>query len=158
MNPEIVVSIDPGTEKSGVAIFHDGEIHNLLSMSMPELTEYIRMTNAHYVIEDVEAIKTIYKRNRKANTGSGLQVAQSVGLVKATGRHLIEFLNWYGRSHTKLKPIKGNWGTMKTDPGKRALAQRLGWTKGSNKDTRSAAFFGWRYHQLKQAGLLEKAA
>ena len=153
----ILIAIDPGTDKSGVAIFVNGHLHNLEMMTLPKLSEFIKLTYGQYVVEDVEAIKTIYARNRKTNTGSGLQTAQSVGQVKATGRHIIEFIKWWGMPVETLKPISGNWGTMSTDAGKRALTQRTGWTGSSNKDTRSAAYFGWRYLQ-QQANTAKRFA
>lgn len=151
-NNNVIIAIDPGTDKSGVAMFVDGELKHLALMTLPNLVEYIRMSNAHYVIEDVEAIKAIYNRNQKANKQAGLKVAQSVGLVKATARHIISFMEWHNRPYTKIEPTTGNWGTINAKYGSQALRTRLGWTGTSNKDTRSAAFFGWLYLQKQPHG------
>ncbi len=140
-----VIAIDPGTEKSGVAIFVDGVLSQLEMMPLPQLVDLIKKTDADFVIEDVEANGFIYTRNQKTNKQAGLKVAQSVGLVKATARHIMSFMDWHHRQYTKIPPTTGNWGTVEPKYGSLALEQRLGWTGTSNKDTRSAAFFGYLY-------------
>jgi len=78
------------------------------------------------------------------------KMAQNVGMVKATAQHIFAFLDRHNKEVIKIKPRPGNWGTIAPAHGKRALQQRTGGTGQSNKDTRSAAFFGWivaNWHQ-----------
>ncbi|PTY38568.1 hypothetical protein BGP77_11515 [Saccharospirillum sp. MSK14-1] len=142
---ERIVAIDPGTDASGVAVFTNGKLTELTMMNLPTLVDYIQVTDAHYVIENVEANKFIYARNKHPSQSVTLKMAQSVGLVKATARHIMTFMTWHKKAYTPIKPTPDNWGTMDAEQGKRALQTMLGWTGESNKDTRSAAFFGNLY-------------
>lgn len=141
--PHWIIGIDPGSNASGVATYEHGQLVALAMMTLPELMRFIAEHDYHYAIEDIAAIKPVYARNNKGNRQVIGRIAQNVGQVKQTGRHIIETLELYQRRYRTFKPQSGNWGTLKPQMGRGVLALRTGWDGDSNKDTRAAAFFGW---------------
>lgn len=155
--PTVTVAIDPGTDASGVAVYRGTELVELHSLSLPALVEFVADVGDVFVVEDVEANKFMYGRHHQRNGAAQSKVAQNVGMVKATGRQILLFLRHMDKTIVTLPPTGGNWGTLKTELGKQQLATRTGWTEKSNKDTRSAAFFGWLYTQRLKHGQKTRA-
>lgn len=138
-----IVGIDPGSNASGVAIYERGVLVALRMMTLAELGVFIAKNDCAYAIEDVSAIRPLYHRNDKGNRRVASRIAQNVGQVKQTGKHIIEMLDLHQRRYRAIRPQAGNWGTLKPRQGSAVLALRTGWDGASNKDTRAAAFFGW---------------
>ncbi|MFQ3232068.1 hypothetical protein [Reinekea sp.] len=147
---QTIIAIDPGTDKSGVACYFDGKLVELKTLTLPSLVEFTKEVDGVFVVEDVEANSFMYARNTHHKAAAQSKMAQGVGMVKGTARHILEFLAYQNKAIVKIAPRSGNWGTIKPAVGSRHLAATTGWTGKSNKDTRSAAYFGWVYlQQLK---------
>ena len=150
---ETVIAIDPGSHKSGCALYKAGRLEALRMVQLFDLPELVaEHPSATWVIEDVPANSFMYGRNAGGNKGVAARKAQNVGMVKQAARAIMELLEHHGITPVKIPPQGGNWGTISTHYGKQGLAQHTGWVGKSNKDTRSAAFFGWLYFRRKRLG------
>lgn len=139
-----VIGIDPDSKKYGVAIYNDGKLDSLLSIDVVEIAKLIKSTEALYVIENVLANKFMYARNDKAKKQVSTHVAQAVGMCKQSQYIVMKFLDYYDRDYLLEKPTKSNWAKHK-----HIFEKATGWSKRSNEDTRSAAFFGYLHKDIK---------
>lgn len=145
-----VIAIDPGSIESGVAIYKGGQLRDLLMVGLFDLPDIFRAyPMALYVMEDVLANKFMYGRNQHRSKAAAGKMAQNVGMVKQAQRQIVVSMNAHGIEPVLVKPIKGNWGTISAKLGRQVLEERTGWTGKSNKDTRSAAFFGYLYRHKR---------
>ena len=140
---QIVIGIDPDSQAHGVAIYIDGELWGLYQWCMGEIIEYcileIGLDNqVSLSIEDVKINKFIYTRNQKQSKSAQSAVGISVGKCQQSQIELERELDRRGIKYVNFKPQKGNWAENKAQ-----FEKVTSWEKRSNKDTRSAAFFGY---------------
>lgn len=138
----VVIGIDPDSEKYGFAGYFNGSLTDLTEIQLPQLVEkLLKIQVEHSVlvsIEDVMANKFIYTRNEKQSKAAQSKVGMSVGRCQQSQVELMRWLDYHGIAYVLHRPQKGNWADQ------RELFERLtGWQKRSNADTRSAAFFGY---------------
>ena len=134
-----VVGVDPDSKAHGVAIYEDGKLVQLRQENLCSLVSsgWFAGWADLWVIEDVKANKFIYARNTKKGA-FGLSIAQDVGKVKQAQIELERFLEYHGQKVMLVKPQASNWAKDKEK-----FERITGWTKRSNEDTRSAAYFGF---------------
>lgn len=134
-----VIGVDPDSKAHGLAVYEDGKLVQLRQESLCSMAGGVWFTGWAdlWVIEDVKANKFIYARNTKKGA-FGLSIAQDVGKVKQAQIELERFLEYYGQKIMLVKPQSGNWAKNKVQ-----FERVTGWTKRSNEDTRSAAYFGF---------------
>lgn len=147
---QIVIGIDPDSKAHGVAVYEDGILRSLFEMSLGEVIEFCLSelwdkNNVLLGIEDVKANKFIYARNAHGNKNILANIATKVGRNQQSQIELERELTRKGIKFVNFKPQKGNWAENK-----KQFEAVTGWKKRSNKDTRSAAFFG--YLALKNEG------
>jgi len=154
-----VFAIDPDTKKSGGAMYEDGKLTGLLNFTLSEYIEMLPLLaqeEAVIAIEDANLIDAIYadKVNRKPRNLTPqqwervkLKKAQNVGMIKRQCSVMIELAKAYGVEVKPYKARRGNWAgntkTVNNKQGAALLKKHTGWSKASNNETRSAAFFGW---------------
>ena len=139
----IVIGIDPDSDAHGVAFYEDGKLFDLREMRLGEILEFcIRQLHEDYdvlvSIEDVISNKFIYARNVHSNSKVQSTIAMSIGRNQQSQVELERELTRHGIKYINFKPQKGNWAENKDQ-----FEKVTGWDKRSNKDTRSAAFFGY---------------
>jgi hypothetical protein len=139
---KIVIGIDPDSIKHGFAEYDNGVLIDLDEKQLADLIYRLCATHQDHdllvSIEDVMANDYIYTRNQKQSKRVQTKVGVSLGRCQQSQVELMRMLEYYGIPYVLHKPQAGNWAD------KRALFERItGWTKRSNKDTRSAAFFGY---------------
>ena len=113
MKYDIIIAIDPDTEKSGVAMLDLK--HNEVeasAMPFPELLDMLRdvsqWTSPCKVI--VEGGWLVSKSNYHAAYGRvGECVARKVGANHETGRKIVEVLEHWGIEHEVVHPLKKCW-------------------------------------------------
>ena len=139
----ITIGIDPDSSAHGVAIFDDDQLISLESLPLMELLEEIK--TAHLTqegcivaIEDVMRNQFIYQRNSQASKASQSKVAMHVGRCQQSQVELVRALEYHGIALQLFKPDKSNWAKNKAQ-----FEKVTKWTRRSNVDTRSAAFFGF---------------
>ena len=140
-----VIGVDPDTDKHGVAIYSNGELVSLLKLNTIELVERFRFSSdLVFSIENTLANKFIYTRNKTGNDEVNhndevnQKIMLSVGRCQQAQTELMRWLDHYGMPYILNAPQKGNWADNKAQ-----FKKVTGWQGRSNKDTRSAAFFGY---------------
>lgn len=137
---KIIIGIDPDSQAHGVAWYVDGKLTDLYSFTLIDLltafnTPPESSKNIEVHIEDVCANNALF------NTANNQKIAgamgRSIGKLQQSQvelERLFEFL--------EIKVVKHKISKMwKKD--KSQFEKITGWTRRSNEDTRSAAYFGW---------------
>jgi len=137
----IIVGVDPDSDKHGVAIYENGNLEILTQWRLIELIDFSigeDKSSVLFSVEDVMANNFVYKRNEKKSKKVQSEIHRCTGRCQQSQVELIRMLEHHGVKYKLHKPMRGNWA------GNKMLFERLtGWTGRSNKDTRSAAFFGY---------------
>jgi hypothetical protein len=139
----IVVGIDPDSDRMGLAVYVDKQLCICTTATIPELiTEYLPQLREKgdvlFSIENVLAQNFVYARNEKKTRGSHGAVCNSIGRCQQNQKELIRWLEHYDLPCVQYTPTQGNWANNAN------LFERVtGWTKRSNSESRSAAYFGW---------------
>lgn len=136
------VGIDPDSESHGVAIYKNGILISLHMWTLPRIVEFISNTDDKiiFAIEDVKHKKCVYRQKSSSNPRIQGEIGRCLGLNQQSQVELERMLEYMNISYLLYKPRKGNWA----DPNlKRQFEKATGWDSRSNKDTRSAAFFGY---------------
>lgn len=137
----MIIGIDPDLVKNGVAIVENGKLMDLSAKSMVELIKFIAVVHKRepkltVALEDVEANKPVFNR-KGVNAAAKLKIAQNVGQVKATARHIKAFLDDMGVNVVMVKPLKGTVKAAKTNAV--VFNNLTGWKGTSSEDKRDAA-------------------
>ena len=103
-----IIGIDPDMRKCGVCAFHGGKIETLMSEDVSQILHSIPdcvKGGEIFALENVNAIKTIYAKNRKGGQAVQSRIAQNVGMVKSaskTGNSSYgPWAQWYDRMAVK---------------------------------------------------------
>lgn len=138
----IVIGVDPDSSKYGIAIYIDGKLDDLLMMPLPEiiydLLKAERYNYAKWSVENVAGQSYQYARNKKQSAGANMAQMRNVGMCQQAQTELVRVLEFNNRDVVLHKPQRGNWAKNKAQ-----FEKVTGWTRRSNEDTRSAAYFGW---------------
>lgn len=137
---QMIVGVDPDSQKSGVAIYLDGKLESLRLMSTVEIvTEILQASpDVMFSIENVLANNMLYARNRHGSTSVQNKIALSVGRCQNAQFELMQWLDHYKTPYVLHAPQKGNWADNKP-----LFEKVTGWKGQSNADTRSASYFGY---------------
>ena len=137
---KVVVGIDPDCKKSGVAVYRNGKLEELLNLTFAEYCQSVmerRWGDCTLVIEDANHIKAMYARNRHSAPQAQAQIAQSVGRIKQLATCMIDLARLHGYVVIDAKPTKSNFAHDRTK-----FEFYTKWKGRSNPETRSAAYFG----------------
>lgn len=132
-----IIGVDPDAERHGVAVFHNGELVSLHMMQSIELADMARRSSAIVSIENVMANKFVYGRNTQSSKAAQSKISMQIGRCQQSQIELQRMLDHLSVPYQLVKP-GGNWAKDKA-----RFEAATGWTKKSNEDTRSAAYFGW---------------
>ena len=138
----IVIGIDPDSKEHGVALYNGGELMALYTWSLVEIMNFIKADKKNgrdilFSIEDVASQNFVYGRNVNSKSIQS-NIAMKVGRCQQAQIELQRVLEHLGCRYELHKPQRGNWAKNKSQ-----FEKATGWTKRSNEDTRSAAFFGF---------------
>ena len=146
-----VIGIDPDMRKPGVVRFDDDgfDIDFFKSYNTASLIEDVpTLANQGYAfaIEDVNAIKTIYTKNRKGGQAVQSRIAQNVGMVKAAATIIQDYIEFNGG---KVILVPAGIGKQ-TKNNAKLFAELTGYTGKTNEDTRDAYWIAkYAYNKLK---------
>ena len=138
MSHNLVIGIDPDSDKHGVAIYRDGVLEDLARFNTIELLNIIQYDSVLFSIEDVMANQFIYSRNQHSSKAAQSKIAMHIGRCQQAQVELMRWLDHTCNKYELHKPTKNNWAKNKP-----MFKKATGWTKKSNEDTRSAAYFGY---------------
>lgn len=138
----MVIGIDPDSKAHGVAYYEDGKLWDLHEYNNVEIInqflEVYKPESMLFSIEDVCSNNFVYTRNSKFSPKVVQTIARKTGMCQQSQIELINLLDKYKVKYVLHKPQKGNWANNKAQ-----FEKATGWSSRSNKDTRSAAYFGW---------------
>lgn len=134
-----VLGIDPDVKAHGVALYKDGDLIELHNLTLVELLERDFLNADFVAIENVKANNAIFERKGHKMMGYEKQArSRSLGALQHSQTELERFLEWRDIKY-KLYRISKKW----KHKDKKEFERVTGWTKRSNEDTRSAAYFGY---------------
>lgn len=138
----ITIGIDPDSKRHGVATYEGHKLTRLDMFEAPELIEHIKRMNTNELvcgIENVCANNFIYGRNNTSIPKVNQEIARSIGRNQQAQLELLKWLEYETIPYILHNPQAGNWANDEQQF--RLVTKWQG--KRSNKDTRSAAFFGF---------------
>tara|TARA_R110000851_G_scaffold5947_2_gene24141 strand:- start:129 stop:557 length:429 start_codon:yes stop_codon:yes gene_type:complete len=137
---KLIIGIDPDSKAHGVAVYDDKELIDLRNMTLMQIIDYTTWCGDITIhIEDVNAMSAVFAQRTKArgNASVHMKMANSVGKCQQSQIELERFFE-----HKGIKVVKHKISKMwKKD--RKQFEIVTGWTKQSNEDTRSAAYFGY---------------
>lgn len=144
-----IIGIDPDMRKCGVCATVDGEIDVIMSDDTAALLDAIRYAiseDTWFALENVNAIKTIYAKNRKGGQAVQSRIAQNVGMVKAAATIIQDYIEHHGGKVILVPPGIGK----QTKNNAKLFAELTGYTGRTNEDTRDAYWMAkYAYNQVK---------
>jgi len=140
----LIYGVDPDSKAHGVAIFFDGQLKELMMLTLVELIEVARVDrelgykHTLFSIEDTTANKFVYRRNTQSSKALQSNIAMRIGMCQQSQVELMRVLDSFDIPYVLHKPTVKNWADEK------ALFMKVtGWKGSSNVDTRSAAYMGF---------------
>lgn len=140
----IVVGIDPDSARMGFAAYLNKRLVICTTTDIPELIKHhlpaMQTTESQilFSIENVLAQNFVYSRNVKQTKGAQGAVSNSIGRCQQNQAELMRWLDRLEIPYILHKPTGDNWADN------RPFFERItGWPFESNRDSRSAAYFGW---------------
>lgn len=138
---EITIGVDCDSKAHGVAVYQGHKLVELSCLTTPEVVErFAQDEGVYFAIEDTTANKMVYARNEHVSKSAQSNIAMKVGQNQQACIELVRWLAYYGAAYRLIPPTSGNWASVKM---KTQFERITGWKGSSNKDTRSAAFFGF---------------
>jgi len=144
---KLIIGVDPDVDGKGFAIYEDGVLKELDTISLIELT-YIIESNISYWhslcielhIEDVNGNKSSsFNHNSRQSKQVQNKISESVGRCKQMQIEVEKIAEHFDIKIVRHKVSK-KW---KDAAGKKEFERVTGWKGRSNEDTRSAAYFGY---------------
>lgn len=140
----IIVGIDPDSARMGFAVYFNKKLIICTTTDIPELITFhlpalqIQQCTISFSIENVLAQNFVYARNVKKTKGAQGAVSNSIGRCQQNQAELMRWLDRLEIPYILHKPTGDNWADN------RPFFERItGWRFESNRDGRSAAYFGW---------------
>ena len=144
---KLIIGVDPDSGKNGVSFYEDGELFDLKSLSTLEFCFYIgdllideKPEDIQIHIEDLNSIRcSSFNYRPKDTIRVKAKKSESVGKCKQAQTEIENIAAHFGIEVVKHR-VSSKWKSQKE---KAEFQQLTGWTKNSNEDNRSAAYFGY---------------
>lgn len=143
---KLIIACDPDVEGKGFAIYEDGKLAMLCSLSLIELHRdfhgysKIENLNIELHIEDLNANKSsAFGHSHKQSKQVQNKISESVGRCKQMQLEVEKVAEYFDIKIVRHK-VSSKW---KNAVGKKEFERATGWTGRSNEDQRSAAYFGF---------------
>ncbi|MGB3724878.1 MAG: hypothetical protein WA981_03855 [Glaciecola sp.] len=150
-----VIGIDPDMRNPGIVKCADGvfDFIEKTKYSTSMIIEDVPLWVSYgyiFAIEDVNAVKTIYAKNRRGNQAVQSRIAQNVGMVRAAGTILTDYIEHHGGQVILVPPGIGK----QTKKDAKLFAELTGYTGRTNEDTRDAYWIAkYAYNKLKNGDI-----
>lgn len=157
VNSQIVIGIDPDSEKSGVGAINvpARQVIYMDSLPFPELVDYVVKTysgqkvagvNVSVMVEAGWLRKSNWHLHRNDTPALAAMKGNSTGRNHETGRKIVEMLRYKGIEVETVLPLRKCW---KGKDGK-ITSEELSYIIGKklprcNQDVRDAVLLGWIY-------------
>ena len=141
----VIIGIDPGTH-TGVAIYRDGALFDLLTIEPFQLAETIAaISPARVVFEDSRLQSHTW--SRKLSAAAQLKIARDVGQIDAWCRLIVAACERLGIPAHGISP-KHKGAKLNSAQ----FAALTGWTSRSNEHARDAACVAWQFRNARALG------
>lgn len=148
---DIIIAIDPDTEKSGVAVLEPATRHiEAMSLTFPRLLDFLCRQDIRAKAEGltlaviVEAGWLVHKSNWHGTDGHRAErIAKNVGANHETGRKIVEMCRHWGIHVEELHPLQKMWRGKDGKITAAELEEITGITSRTNQDERDAALLAW---------------
>lgn len=142
-----IIGIDPDMRKPGICFFDEDGFEFAAWETCCLLNEVESFSGSHiFALENVNAIKTIYAKNRKGGQAVQSRIAQNVGMVKAAATIIQDYIEHHGGKVILVPPGIGK----QTKNNAKLFAELTGYTGRTNEDTRDAYWIAkYAYNQVK---------
>lgn len=148
----IRIGVDTDSKKHGVALYQGNKLIQLAMIATLDFDQFLYLqedpgVDLLFIIEDVCANNFIYRRNQKEMRAVQDTIAIAVGRNQQAQTELMRYLDRLEMKYRLIPPTRGNWANNKDQ-----FKKITGWSKLSNIDNRSAAFFGYlglNYNAIK---------
>lgn len=137
-----LIGIDPG-KNTGIAIYRDGALHQLHTLS-PDMIEslLVRVRPDLVVYEDSRQQSAVFSRG--TNARATLKIARNVGEIDMLCRQIEDMCRRHGLESLGVSPLRKG---AKLDADR--FAAVTGWVKRSNQHERDAAMCAYKYRNAK---------
>ncbi len=141
---KFVLGIDPDSKAHGVAVYENGNLIELHTLSTPRLSMLLenmkQFGDVVVSIEDNDSISAVYSGRFKSKDSEAVKAkkAQHVGMVKQAQREVERWCELLDIKVIKQKPSSA-W----KDTHDKQFKLVTKWEGRSNEDTRSAAYMGY---------------
>jgi len=144
---KIIIGCDPDSDKSGIAIYEDGELFHLKSMTLIEIYQSLEnemnVRNPDSIelhIENLNGNKSsAFNYNRRDTKAVMGKKSESVGKCKQVQTEIERISEHFGIKIVR-HPVSSAW---KSQLQKKEFERVTGWKGSSSEDSRSAAYFGY---------------
>ena len=150
---EIIIGIDPDTDKSGVAQLRvAGREMETFSLSFPELLDYLqRMAQYQHrtgvkvlvVVEASWKITTNWHTQRGESVRTAARKGKDAGRCHEVGRKIVECARHYGLEVKEQLPLKKIWKGKDGKITHEEISAFIHMGSRSNQETRDAALLAW---------------
>ena len=148
---DIIIAIDPDTEKSGVAVLEPATRHiEAMSLTFPQLLDFLRerdiraKAGGSSLAVIVEAGWIVHKSNWHGADGHRAErIAKNVGANHETGRKIVEMCRHWGIHVEEQRPLQKMWRGKGGKITAAELKAITGLTSRTNQDERDAALLAW---------------
>jgi hypothetical protein len=144
----LLIGIDPGVN-TGVAVFKDGVLDNLITFTHWEAIDYIKDRSKNHglvnmvIFEDSRKTRAIFQRG--VSPLAMRKIARNVGMVDAYCKEIEELCKCLNIPFGSVSPrSKG----AKLDS--KLFKAVTGWAKRSNQHERDASMVAWPYRHVKE--------
>lgn len=137
----IVIGIDPGRQ-TGIAVYHDGELVELLTVSPDEIVAMSRYAPETVVIEDSRLQSAVFPR--AVAPRAMLKIARNVGEIDQICRRIEALCETAGIELIRVSPL-GKGAKLNAA----RFREITGWTGRSNQHERDAAMCAYKYRNAK---------
>lgn len=157
MRYDIILAIDPDTEKSGVARLDVTERKSWAdTLPFPLLIEYVRQV--HRVSKGKRIAVVVeaswhkihnWHLTRRDSLGIAAKKGYDEGRNHEAGKKIIEMLNYYGIEVVEKEPLRKIWQGTDRKITHTEITAITGWNKKrSNQEERDAMLLAWDYSNL----------
>lgn len=149
---DILIAIDPDTDKSGVAILNlKTKDLTVFAMPFPNLCDFLKdashvVTNTIVLVEAGWKIKTNWHLNSSDNRRTASAKGNSAGRNHETGRKIVEMCKHYGLNTEEVLPLRKCWKGLSGKITHDEISAFIpNFPRTSNQEIRDAVLIAWHY-------------
>lgn len=154
---DIIIGIDPDVNKSGVGVISKGGEATTMSLSFPELLEFLVSTRQQQIVQQTSVVVVVeasWKISTNWHTGRGDSIrtaarkGKDAGRCHEVGRKIVECARYYGLEVVERLPLKKIWKGKDGKITHEEIKAFMPIQGRTNQEERDAALLAWDYAGL----------